>query len=860
MRYLNHLIIFSLLASTLALSGCSAGRRAFSKGEQFEADGNYEDAMYSYAEAFRNDPDTGEYRARFFKARDTAANLRYKKGLDQYEHGDYVGALAEFQTAYGLDPTQDRFKQKMNETTRLKDAQVAYLEGLEFEKANKLKDANRDYLAAVELDPGNKEYQEALVRISGQRKSRLEGFELSLKSSKPITLKFKDAKIKDVFRIITQLTGINFIFDEAVKDQPVSIYLENATFQQVMDLLINMNKLDSKVLNESTVLVFPRTPDKSKQYNDLTLRTFHLSYMDAKKAVNLVRTMLQVKKIYVNEESNSLIVRDTRDVVDVVEKVLEANDVPDPEVVLEVEVIEITDHNAQNLGLLLSNYNVQLGAFSPANKLLSSGSLSPTTTQVTTGSTTVAATDVTVDNLLKAFSMGGYSGFVTVPNAQYNFGKTLTKGEVLSNPKIRVRNKEKAKFNVGQRVPITTTTLNGTLSQVNVQYVDVGVKLNAEPNIQLNNEIIIKLSLEVSSILSKEIVGGSTSPTSVVTIGTRNLDTVLSLKDGETSIIGGLIQNTKNNTKQKIYLLSDIPLIGPLLTNNDATKDKTELILAITPRLVRSVTVPQNSLMSFDSGKEDDPSLRRPMASFNQEPVFEGEAASVQVIPLVKVKAPANPPAPYPPPAVAAPPAGVPDAGAAVPAGDAVKPPVPGGPQGVTPSAGIVPVAPPAPVGTGTAVTSDAAAAPAIAPPVAPVPPKPGLVQIAAPAGIDVGQQFDVDIKAGDAQNLTSAFLILSYDPRLVDYVSAAEGSFLKKDGKPTTFSSTANSSNGTLIINLSRTPNNGGISGTGTLASALFRAKGKGAASFGFQRVSFTSADGKPLEMLPFSTSVNVR
>jgi len=848
MRYLNHLIIFSLLAITLALSGCSAGRSAYSKGEQFEADGNYEGAMYSYAEAFRYEPDIGEYRARFFKAREKAADLRFRKGIDQYDRGDYVGAVAEFQTAYGLDPTQDRFKQKMNETTRLKDAQVAYNEGLEFEKANKLKDANRTYLVALELHPDNKEYQEALTRINVQRKSKLEGFELSLKSSKPITLKFKDAKIKDVFKIITQLTGINFIFDEGVKDQPISVYLENATFQQAMDLLVNMNKLDSKVLNESTVLLFPKTPEKSKQYNDLTLRTFHLSYMDAKKAVNLVRTMLQVKKIHVNEESNSLVVRDTRDVVEVVEKILEANDVPDPEVVLEVEVMEITDRNAENLGLLLSNYNVQVGAFKGTTPLSSSLSTVVTTPAAGTGGTTTTA--ASIDNLIKVFQKGSYAGFMTVPTAQYNFGKTLTKGEVLSNPKIRVRNKEKAKFNVGQRVPITTTTLNGTLSQVNVQYVDVGVKLNAEPNIQLNNEIIIKLSLEVSSILSKEIVGGSSSPTSVVTIGTRNLDTVLSLKDGETSIIGGLIQNTQNNTKQKIYLLSDIPLIGPLLTNHDNTKDKTELILAITPRLVRSVTVPQHSLMSFDSGKEDDPSLRRPMASFDQEPAFEGETTPAPAKPQGKPAAPAKPKptvqvkptapgtTPPPAPAVSSPPVPVAPAAAAAPPAEAGAP---------------------APAEASTAASAAPAAAAAAAP-VVPAPVKRGLVQIAAPAGIDVGQQFYVDIKAGDVQDLAGASLVLSYNPRFVDYVSAAEGGFLKKDGKPTVYSATANAADGTLTIKLSRAPNSGGISGAGTLVSALFKAKAKGAASFGFQSVSFTSADGKPLEMLPFSTAVNVR
>src|SRR6185369_620171 len=186
-------------------------------------------------------------------------------------------------------------------------------------------------------------------------------------------------------------------------------------------------------------------------------------------------------------------------------------------------------------------------------------------------------------------------------------------------------------------------------------------------------------------------VGGSTSPTSVVTIGTRNLDTVLSLKDGETSIIGGLIQNTQNNTKQKIFLLSDIPLLGPLLTNHDSSKDKTELILAITPRLVRSVTVPQKSLMSFTTGKEDDPSLYRPMASFDQEPVFEGEAKPAPAGPQVKPTAQRTPPVQRTPagpaPAVATPPTPVPAPEAGKPAGEGAQQPAPAGSPAANPPA-----------------------------------------------------------------------------------------------------------------------------------------------------------------------------
>lgn len=864
MRYLNQIILFLLLSALTLLSGCSAGSRAFSKGEEFEADGKFEEAMYSYAEAFRNDPAINEYRVRFLTVREKAANQHYKSGSNLAEKGNYIEALQEFQAAHGIDPSQGKFKQQVDITTRLKDAQVAYQEGRDFEKANKLKDAYRLYLRAIELSPKNDEYLEAVARVTGMRKSKLDGRELNLKSSKPITLKFKDAKMKDVFNILTQLSGINFIFDEGVKDTPVSIYLENASFQQAFDLLTNMNKLGEKILNETTVIVYPRTPEKIKQYEDMVLRTFHLNYMDAKKAINLIRTMIQVKKAYVNEDSNSIVVRDSANIVDVVEKILDANDMAEAEVVLDVEVIEMSDKNAQNVGLLLSNYNVQLGAFSPNNQLMATSLTSATATSTTTPSTTT--TNATIENLLRVFSMKGYGGFVTVPNATYNLGKTLAKGEVLSNPKIRVKNKEKSKFNVGTRVPITTTTLNGTLSQVNVQYVDVGVKVNAEPTIQLNNEISIKLSLEVSSILTKEKVGDASSLTTVVTIGTRNVETVLSLKDGETSIIGGLIQNTSSNDKTKIFLLGDIPLIGPLLSNHNSSKDKTELLLAITPRLVRGVSVPLPGLASFSSGREDDPSLVRPMSSFDQEAVFEAatkskSAEKKSVAPAIPGKtvtpapgtatpAPAPVPVPVPvaPGAVPTPAAPVTQTVPAATAPTSAPVPAPVLPATSEPAAASVPAPAPAP------------APAAVAPAPAPAPVQRGLLQIAAPSSVTLGQQFNIDIKLNGVTDLAAAPFVLTYDPIFVEFVSMSEGMFMKSDGKPTAYSNKADPAAGTVTVGLARAAGSGGVSGGGTLVTAVFRAKNQGPASFAFRNVTFSGSNGSAQTILPFSTAVDVR
>jgi len=867
MRNLTHLIIFGLLAGIL-LSGCASGSRAFSRGQSLESDGRYEEAMYSYAEAFRRDPDAGEYRLRFLNARGKAADIRFKRGSRLFEQGEYAAALEELRTGFGFEPTEARFEQLIERASRLKDAQQAYQEGLEFEKANKLRDADRMLARAVELNPDNRDYRVAQARILGLRKSRLDGFELSLKSARPITLKFRDARIKEVFNIVTQLSGINFIFDEGVKDQPVTVFLENATFQQALDLLTDMFKLRFKIANESTVIIYPKTPDKTKQYEDLTVRTFHLNYMEAKKAINLIRSVMQVRKIYANEEFNAIVVRDTRDVVEVVEKILEANDVPDAEVVLDVEVLEIGDTDTKTVGLLLSPYSVQMGAYNSAGDLMAS-TLSAAAKDSSSTSTNNTA------QLIKAFVLKGYTGFVTVPTGQYNFAKTLAKSEVLSNPKIRVKNREKSKFNVGKRLPITTTTTTNSTTSVNVQYIDVGVKVTAEPTIELNNEIVIKLSLEVSQDIAKETVGSTDNAATVVTIATRNLETVLSLKDGETSVIGGLIEKNYSNTKKKIYLLSDIPLLGELLTDTEGSNTKSELILAITPRLVRGVTVPPSSLTSFVSGKEDDPGLTRSLASFDQEPLYETQGkpqehktvpqplpqpSTLQPVPQPAVPQPANPPQPLPAPVTS--PANT------LPASPQTVVPQMPTPRPVAPAQGqtsqqAVPSSVAMPATPGTAATAVSRSVPPVQPVAAarnaPASVQQGTLRIGAPASAALGQPFTLEVKVASVSNLFGAPFVLTYDPKLVEFVSVGEGDFLRKDGASTVFGNAVSDAAGTVSVNLAREPGRPGISGAGTLASLLFRARRKGTATFGFQSVDFTAPDGSPLPVLPFSSAVQV-
>lgn len=864
MRIIPKILIVSLLMGLLA--GCGAGLTAFNKGEKLETEGKFDEAVLKYAEAAAANPTHYEYRLRLLKVSEKAAKVHLDKGEEYFKKNQYDDALREYQEAVALDNSLDRARQQTEKLIRIRNAQAYFKEGQEFEKGNKPREALQAYRKSLDLNPDDQEAKNALERLLQNRKTRLEGYELNLKSTKPITLKFKDAKIKDVFYILTQLSGINFIFDDAVKDQNVTIYLENATFQQALEILTGMNKLGRKVLNESTIIIFPKTPEKTKQYEDLIVRTFYLNTLDAKKAVNLLRTMLQVRKIYVNEDLNAIVIRDTPEVIDVAQKILDANDVPDAEVVLDLEVIEVSKNNAENFGLGLSSYSLTMNTLTPGNAFFSDTFNPTTTTSSSSSGTTTTTTQVMPNNLLNVFNWNGYNGFVTVPSATYNFSKRIAHAEVLANPKIRVKNREKSKFTVGTRVPITTTSTTGTTGgfSVNVQYVDVGVKLNAEPTIQIDNEVSIKLSLEVSSIISKETVGGTDSATTVVTIGTRNLDTVLNLKDGETSVIGGLIQDNKSKSNQKIFLLGDIPLLGPLFSNVTGTDDKNELVLAVTPRIVRAITIPECNVASFWSGKEDEPSTAKPYSSFVEEPEIAppAPAPAPAAAPLKSAPVPAGGPKPAVPMSISGGPVG------SVPPLPAGTPPVVAPPQASTvqPAGKSQPVA--AAVGAAAPAAASKTAVPAVvaavptATPAVPVTTAPvrGSLNIAAPAVVNSGSQFKVEIKAADVKGLVKAPFVLLYDPIFVDYVGATEGNFLNKDGKPTSFSAQADKGAGRVTITMARTGTAEGVDGSGTLMTATFLAKNKGPASLGLQNVKFVDQANRPIEMIPYNTVVEVK
>jgi general secretion pathway protein D len=370
-------------------------------------------------------------------------------------------------------------------------------------------------------------------------------------------------------------------------------------------------------------------------------------------------------------------------------------------------------------------------------------------------------------------------------------------------------------------------------------------------------------------VINSQTIGDSTALATVVTIGTRNLDTVLSLKDGETSIIGGLIQDNRTDSKRKISFLGDIPIIGPLLTGTNKTNDKTELILAITPHIVRGITAPDADVSSFWSGKEDDPSLANPYGSFEQEP----DIPAPQPVPKVMNAAPSAMTGTAQPVMPAAPATGVPVAPAfpAMPAAPTVPAlpalSMPPNTPAAPPSMPVPPstqVAPSAPGGQIAPAPQTSVVAPLL--PVAPgqasaanVPSRINL-NITAPSSIRVNDRFNINIVASNAADLNNALFVLSFDPALLDYDGASEGAFLKMDGKQTSFQATGVKNSGQVSVSLGRTGNAGGVTGSGVLAVLSFKAKAPGTAGLGFLSSEFTDAGGKSLSVIPFKAFVDLK
>ncbi len=752
-----------VLAAVLA--GC-AGSQAFRRGEEHAKQGEWDLAVKEYREALKRNPQDIEYRSALLRAQETAANEHYKRARSFLKERKLDQAIIELQQAIYLNPTNAAIQGALKSVLNMKQAEENYRAALTFIELNKLSEAINELSRAVELDPENAKYQDALDKIQ-KKKSETEPEEaLTLASDKPITLNFKNTNIKDVFEVLAKLAGINILFDEEVRAQPVTVFVKDVSFQYALNLLLSTNKLFMKKISADTIIIIPKTKAKIDQYQDLVMRTFYLNNAKAKDAVNLLRSMLDTKKVYVNEVLNSITIRDTPEKIKLIGKVLAANDLKEAEVILDVEILEIDRNKSLQYG-----WNFQPG-------LTVGASIVPTGTTSTTAGTT-ASQGITLQEFR---NLGAGNIMLTLPSVVLNLIKTDTDAQLLANPRVRVLNNKTAKLHIGDKIPVQTSTVQSTATVAvtsTFEYKDVGIKLNIEPNIQLNNTVTLKLNLEVSNLGSAIDFGNGQKQ---YTFGTRNTDTTVNLRDGETVIIGGLINDQTRKSMNKIPLLGDLPVLGKLFSSTSDETVKTDILMSITPNIVRGLELPDKDSQSFWSGTEE---------AYDVKPLFSGGTA--------KSSKPAEKTA-------------VLDALAKRGQQPEQKAPEAAAEAAVQPGAEQKP----APIAILGLQPAEATAA--------------------------IGQELRFDLTVDNAKDIYGAIVTITYDRRNVDFKTATEGPFLKKDGQQTSFLFSNNMRTGSIDIYMTRIGDVGNVSGSGVLGSLLFQSRAPGQSSIQFKSVKISN------------------
>ena len=582
--------VYALLL-LIVLVGC-AGVREIRLGDQFAGEGNWEAAVFVYREAVRKEPKNIELRRKLGEAKVQAAGLHYERGQQLMKQRDILLSLEEFKKAMSLDPSQARHREALQQILRLKKGRDLYQSGLKFMKTGRFSEAEEQLEQALVMDPELIEVHSAL-RDLGERRSAasVDEMDLALRSGEPITLKFRNAKLNEVFEFLSKTAGINILFDKDVHPEglKVTIFIKDASFKEALSLLLTTNNLFLKKINDNTILIIPKTRQKVKQYQDLMIQTFYLSTAKAKDMVNLLRTMLETRRVFVNEGLNALVIRDTPEKIQLARKIIEANDRMVAEVMLEVEVLEVNRTDTLQLGWKFSQSQIRgrLGPIPSPGQEPGEGAFSFALEQANTI-------------------------FFTLPSVIVDFFKQESEVETLANPRIRVQDGEKAKINIGDRVPILLSTSTTSAASVgiagntqiatNVEYRDVGIKVEVEPRIHLNGDVTMKIHLEVTSLGDKVDLGLGFEQ---FRFGNRSVDTVLRVADGETVVIGGLIGDEERNTINKVPGLGDLPILGRLFSSTEKGKVKTDILLTIRPRVVRGLEPPDQELQSFWSGTEE---------------------------------------------------------------------------------------------------------------------------------------------------------------------------------------------------------------------------------------------------------------
>jgi general secretion pathway protein D len=449
--------------------------------------------------------------------------------------------------------------------------------------------------------------------------------------NQPITVQFRDQPLISIFELVSNITGLNFTFDRDVQSAaPTTIFASNTPVKQVLSMILQANQLASKVVSGNSMLIYPKRPDKETEYKDLVVRTFYLQNAQAAQVLTALKQMVKTRDVVLDERTNAIIMRDAPDTIKVAERIIRALDVAPAEVVVDAEILEVTSSDLLNMGIQYPN-RVEFA-------------LQPETTSA--DQTPSQAGELTLAQLR---NLNSSDVLVRLGPVGINFLQTQGKTKTLANPSIRVRNREKAKVLIGDRLPVVTTTLSGNFSSESVNYQDVGLQLEVAPVIVNPDEVQVKLHMEVSNVTDT-----ITTSTGLVAyqIGTRSADTVMSVRNNETQVLAGLLQRNQRDSGSALPGFAKIPVLDRIFGTRAGDDHETELVLLLTPHIVRNQAMPAGNVLQFDSGTENRITTERDPVSNSENVRISVPAGSAGGPPALPPPAPpsAPPSAPVPPP------------------------------------------------------------------------------------------------------------------------------------------------------------------------------------------------------------------
>jgi len=549
-----------LLTLVLLLAGCT-GHRVYRLAQEAEQVGDWDQAVLHYLEAVRVHPDSIAYRSALLRAKIEAAQDHFRKGKRYHEAGVLERALVEFRQAVELDPSNQYAEVELRKVV--------------------------EELRAIR---NNDEPMGSIAEMKEKMRGALaQPPVLNPRSNEPIDLIFSEPiDVLDIYRALGNAFGINVLFDPKIRDQKISIELREVTAQDGLEILMRTASHFYKVLDEHSIIIADDTPQNRRNYEDQVIQTFFLSNAEVKDVITMLRSLIGAKHVATNEQLNAIVLRETADKVKVAEQIILSNDKAKAEVVVDVELLQIDTSKLRDLGLNLSADSI--------------------TTSLDMGGENVPLRMSDLEYLNQN------NWVLTVPNFVFNFLKTVGDAQTLAEPKLRITEGEKGTLTIGDSVPIPTTTFNtattvgsNVVPVTSFQYRDIGIKIDLEPRVHHNEEVTLKIRVEISNIA--QFVQGSGGQQQPI-IGTRTIESNIRLRDGETNFLAGLIRTDETQSEKSVPGLSEIPVLGRLFKNSRKDHKRTDIVLTLTPHIIRRADITQADLRPIWVGTEQNITFR----------------------------------------------------------------------------------------------------------------------------------------------------------------------------------------------------------------------------------------------------------